>query len=79
MFLNVEEVACRLSVREDTVRHWIEQGVLPAMVPEKRREYWIDEVDLLFFLKSPTGLDAMRRGIKASSKPPKPGSGYVTV
>lgn len=58
MFLNVEEVACRLSVREDKVRLWIEQGSLPATSWEKKNDYWIDEVDLLCFLKTHDGLAA---------------------
>ena len=44
-WVNLEDVAEHLSLRQDTVRTWIKEGKLPAYKAGKRYKFKISEVD----------------------------------
>lgn len=59
--LTVEEAAERLKMNPQTVRRWIRQGLLPA-AKIGRKEWRIDEADLLPALARPSATELARRG-----------------
>ena len=44
-WVNLEDVAVHLSLRQDTVRTWIKEGKLPFCKAGKRYKFKISEVD----------------------------------
>ncbi len=54
-FLSVTDVADRLSVHPQTVRHWLRSGTLSGVALSRKSGYRISEEDLAAFLRKRTG------------------------
>lgn len=44
-WVNIEDVAEHLSMREDTVRTWVREGKLPCIKVGKRYKFKLSEID----------------------------------